>query len=390
MTAPSYPSVVVSSYYGALDPNGVTPSTTAFQNAINDARSRWTQGWYTPTVNVPAGQYVVDALDASSSTTVPGICFQGDGWNSTNICGILTGAYPIIDFTGVSRPAVKGMTIQTRGSNPGLATCGVLFASNTQNAANFAPVIEDAIVSIGMGNAICGVAIGTADGAVLRDATVNSYNAAGNAIGVSIGALPAGIVSKFQTIGAQSGNTYVNIHGSNITGNLPVDCSQTQALTISGMTYVGAGNYGNLLHPANCAIRVNASGGCFTLDANVRIENQANHTFTTFYPIYVAGNNGQPVQINVRGSSLNTGIVPNGAYVKVDNGRSDTALDLDFWFSSPQLPLFNVTGNLGRVSGKSTCTVDPILTGTLGQFNHWSGHDFSAFVAAHGGKMGTS
>lgn len=122
---------------------GLVDVTVDLQKAITAAKAK------AQSVHFPAGTYyITDSLDFTGVNDGLGFpigwTIYGDGEGSTKIKAKLSGAYPVIDFTGTQQPTLRD--IQIYGDASGSQICGVLHSNINSQRSNEGK-IEDVLIN---------------------------------------------------------------------------------------------------------------------------------------------------------------------------------------------------------------------------------------------------
>lgn len=359
--------------------NGTTDDTNAIQAAINVGRlSNPPQIVY-----FPQGIYKITAsLNCTSNTLETGFGLIGDGRFSTIITAVLSAAYPVLDCTGMWYPRIEGLSVR---SASGSASCGILIAASAADtsSSNFSTILRELEVQITNSSAVACVVINNGDLAAVEDC----YLSAGACTAMACGTvLPSGIASAYQTISSVQNQTDYRFFNTWFTGKLPFDWNGGLGATFISCYAATTGTQNS----DNCAMRFQAPSATATKFEffNLRIECQASGNPTSFYPIYFKGTNIQPLQVEMYGSTLNmaaSNLVGNSACFKYDQGSNTYSLIANVYSNNGIYPVCNITGNMGHIGGSSNIIVDPVVTGTVGTFDHYStyGHSFLTFLNSH-------
>jgi hypothetical protein len=194
--------------YGA-DPTGIADSTTAIQEAITLAKTTGQP------VYIPAGTYLTTkSLNGTfAAQSSQPLRIFGDGLNNTTISGVLTEAFPILDYTNNKRGSLKRLTIQS--TNASLDTGALLLAESGATLGSLI-TLSDCGLSTSSPSAQASVVNFCADQMNMVRCNVGASTKYGMLWGHQN---LAGVSSKFESVAAEGGDvTYGSFIGSQFLG----------------------------------------------------------------------------------------------------------------------------------------------------------------------------
>jgi len=253
-------------WFGANN-NGIVDATTKVQNAINFCKTSSNRILFFPVGTYLVTQSLNCTFDADGEAA---FWIVGEDWRKSIINGILTEAYPVLDFSGDTRGGIRNIEVV---APTGLATCTVFSAKPTA-AANYGNVFTVDHCAIGLKTGVTGtindvaLVIYNTDLSSVFNSEINGPTACTAGFGKR-----AAITSKYQTTPALQDSTLIKVQNCIFNSWAGPSFEYTGGaklvLDFCYLALVGAGYTSNF--------KISGTGGKSVYARSLEMENQSVH-----------------------------------------------------------------------------------------------------------------